>query len=234
MTNNWQVESDKAYADLEFGPAVYKACTHCQSAIEIVPLLAGNTLGGTLWSDGFLDTEQMPEQDLLGRCRHCNEIVSLADLEPHPQQEAPADNEDFSYLSLTLADYEMLLQHLGNIAEYYHVYLRTKFWQLSNHQRRHSDTTIPLTEQEQENLQALLPLLGNEDADRLLRAEIYRQQGEFERAQRVLSDPFDHRVSEVMVRLKQLVRQEDQSLTMIFSHEPADATAARCNATSNG
>ncbi|MGF1761664.1 hypothetical protein L4D76_27945 [Photobacterium sagamiensis] len=233
MTNTWQVESSKAYADLEFGPTVYKACTHCQSAIEIVPLLSGNTLGGTLWSDGFLETDQMPEQDLLGRCRHCNEIVSLADLEPHPQQEVPADNDDYSYLSLTLVDYEMLLQQLGDIAEYYHPYLRIKFWQRNNDQRRYSDPTVPFTEQEQQNLQALLSLLGDEDAGRLLKAEIYRQQGEFEHAQRVLSDPFDHRVSEVVMRLKQLVREKNQFLTKIFSGEAACNTTAGCNITSN-
>ncbi|MGF1760278.1 hypothetical protein L4D76_20580 [Photobacterium sagamiensis] len=233
MTNTWQVESDKAYAELEFGTAVYKACTHCQSAIEIIPLLSGNTLGGTLWSDGFLETDQMPNQDLLGRCRHCNNIVCLSDLKPYPQQEDPADTGDHSYLSLTLADYEMLLQQLGNIAEHYHPYLRLKFWQRSNDQRRYSDPTVLFTEQEQQNLQALLPLLGDEDAGRLLKAEIYRQQGEFEHAQRVLSDPFDHRVSEVVMRLKQLVREKNQFLTMIFSGKAEGNSATCCNTTTS-
>lgn len=233
MTNTWQLESDKAHTDLEFGTSEYKACTHCQSAIEIVPLLSGNTLGGQLWSDGFLEADQMPEQDLLGRCRHCNEIICLTDLQPHPQQEGFADNNDYSYLSLTLTDYEKLLQQLGDIAEYYHAYLRIKFWQRSNDQRRHSNSMSPLTEQEQQNLQALLLLLDNEDASRLLKTEIYRQQGEFERAQRELSDPFDHRVSEVVVRLKQLVREKNQYLAPIFDGDSVGGSIPRCKATSN-
>ncbi|RTR39210.1 hypothetical protein EKG38_09845 [Shewanella canadensis] len=232
MINQWQVNSEQAYAELEFGPPVYKACVHCQSAIEIIPLLSGNPLGGTLWSDGFQETEQMPVQDLLGRCRHCNEIVSLVDLEPYPTPKVPSDNDDCSYVSLTLGDYEMLLQQLGDIAEEYHAYLRIKFWHQRNDQRRHSDTSMPLTAQEQQNLQQLLPLLDNVDAERLLKVEIYRQFGDFEQAKRVLSDPFDHRVSDVVQRLRQLVRDKNSRLEMIYSGEAARHSAAPCNATS--
>ena len=110
-----------------------------------------------------------------------------------------------------------MIEHIDQIAENYHLYLRIKFWQLSNHARRNDEQAAPLSESERANLEAILPLFGNEDPDRLLKADALRQLGEFERAEGVLADPFQQQVKDIVLRLKELVREKETRPAIIFS-----------------
>ena len=171
---------DPTTAPLRLGEPIYRACDACGKPIKIVPLLSGNTLGGTLWSDGYMDTPHLPEQPLLARCRGCNEIVCLGDLAPVPRPDSPSDNADYGYLALDLRDFRELLADLDGVTREYQAYVRIKFWHLSNDCRRHDQPDLPLAAEERDNLFSLLELLRDDDASRLLKAEIYRELGDFE------------------------------------------------------
>ena len=219
-------------APLRFGDPLYRACDHCGRAIGIVPLLSGNALGGTLWSDGYLQASQLPEQALLGRCRGCGEIVCLVDLRPLPPPDEPGKGEDYTFLPLTLDDFAGLLANLDGVSENFHAYLRIKFWQLSNDRRRRGETEAPLSEQERENLLSLLELLGTEEPDRLMKAEICRQLEDFDRAEELLAAPFDERISPVVERMQRLVQQRNHRLVKILSGEaPRSSSAAKLGST---
>jgi hypothetical protein len=202
---------------LAFGDPIYKACDHCQQAISIIPLISGNPIGGELWSDGYMEAPQLPEQQLLGRCPHCGEIVCIPELSDYSNPVTLDQNQDYAFKLLALEDYALMLEHLEHIDDEYHLYLRIKFWQMCNHPRRNAETELPLSKEEIANLESLLALLGNDDSDRLLKADILRQLGEFERARRVLSDPFQQQVKDIVLRIKELVNAELSQPAIIFS-----------------
>lgn len=201
---------------LAFGQTSYKCCENCQQPVAIVPLLSGNPMGGTLWSDGHMDAPQLPEQELLGKCGHCGEIACLAELQDYAGPAAVDNAADHAFKPLTLDDYRMLVDHIDLIDASYHLYLRLKCWQLGNHPRRQADAERPLSENETENLQQLLMLFGDDEPDRLLKAEVFRQLGDFERAENALVGPFHSQAGDIVSRLRELVRQRQSQLAVIF------------------
>jgi hypothetical protein len=214
---NLSPDAKSTHEPLRFGDPIYKACSHCQQAIEIKPMLSGNALAGDLWSDGYMDAPQLPEQELLGKCGQCGEVVCLSELDSWPAGSELSADKDYAFQHLALSDYEQLLTHVEHISEEFHVYMRMRYWQLSNHQRRVSETAIPLSDAEISNLENLAGQLSTDDASRLLKAEVFRELGEFERAERVLSDPFQQSVSDVVLRLKTLVEEKNPALVKIYA-----------------
>ncbi len=205
---------------LRYGEPVYRGCDNCGRAVKIVPLLSGNTLGGSLWSDGYLEAPQLPEQSLLGKCRGCGEIVCLADLPPHPAPGIKDKSEDYTFVPLALDDYEYLLANLDNVSAAYQLYIRIMFWQVSNHKRRGSGDVEPLSDSERDNLMELQKLLGNAQADRLIKVEVLRQCQAFEEAEALLADEaFDEGVMSIVERLRQLVAKRNAGLVKLFSCE---------------
>ncbi len=203
---------------LQYGEPVYKSCSDCAQAIEIRPLLSGNPVGGDLWSDGYMDTPFLPEQQLLGACPHCSAIVFLASLEPYSLTAGLDPSVNYQFEPLCLEDYDRLIENLHHIAEDHHAYLRIKYWHMGNHPRRNQDADAALSENERDNLIALLELLGNDDPDRLMQAEIYRELGDFDNANRILSNPFYPQVNDIVLRLRTLVKNRNSSLEKIYAN----------------
>ncbi len=215
MTNSTP-DAGSTWEPLAFGAPSYKCCDHCQQPVAIIPLLSGNPIGGTLWSDGYMDAPQLPEQKLLGKCAHCGEISCLPELQDYADPAAVDNAADHAFEPLTLDDYLMLVGHIDLIDASYHLYVRLKCWQLSNHPRRQADSERPLSESEKENLQQMLMLFGDDEPDRLLKAEVFRQLGDFERAENALLGPFHSQAGDIVLRLRELVRQRQSQLAVIF------------------
>ena len=125
-----------------------------------------------------------------------------------------------------MSDYAALLEGIEDIAEQFHVYLRLRFWQLNNHARRGRRDAASLSDIERANLVELRTLLGNDDADRLIKAEISRELGEFERAEALLTDPVAPEFTPMVERLRPLVAAREGGVVMIFSGVPGDEIPA--------
>lgn len=216
MTDLTQEASD-SWQPLAFGEPSYKCCNHCEQPVAIVPLVSGNPIGGTLWSDGYVDAPQLPEQELLGKCVGCGEILCLPELQDYADPAAVDNAADCAFEALTLDDYRVLVDHIDHIDASYHLYVRLKFWQLGNHPRRRAGSEEPLSESETENLQKLLMLFGDDEADRLLKAEVLRQLGDFEQAENTLVGPFQDQAGDIVSRLGEMVRQRQSRLAVIAS-----------------
>ncbi len=201
---------------------IYKQCAHCGAPIALSPILRPHSPGGTLWSDGYLETSSA-EPPLLGKCWACGAIGCLTELPTIESAAPPADEADCGVVPLTLDDYALLLDNLQEISAQFHSYLRIKFWQLNNHRRRGNDDTMPLSDVERTNLTELLRLLGEEDANRLLKVEILRQLQEFEDARMVLNTilsdmvngAFDEQYGPLVARLRQSIAEGDARLLRI-------------------
>jgi hypothetical protein len=91
------------------------------------------------------------------------------------------------------------------------VYLRTVYWRLMNDPRRRSQSPIALSREEQLNLRNLLTLVDEMDeSSRLIRAEIYRELGEFEECAKALDYDFSDDYISVAVTIYML--QEEKLL----------------------
>jgi hypothetical protein len=201
---------------LAFGETRYKSCDHCRQPVAIAPLLSGNPIGGALWSDGYMDAPQLPEQELLGKCAHCGEILCLPEQQDAPGPGAIGHASDHAFEPLTLDDFRLLLDHIDQIDTSHHLYVRLKCWQLGNHPRRQAESGRPLSDSETENLQQLLLLLGDDEADRLLKAEVFRQLGDFKRAENALVGPFHGQAGDIVSRLRELVRRRQSQVAQVL------------------
>ena len=201
------------------GEAVYKQCPQCGAPIRLSPMPSPDALCGALWSDGYLEHPDLSEPPILGRCRACESIGCLAELPVLADLPQVAPGIDHSFLPLTADDYAVLLDNLQDISLQFHAYLRIRYWQLHNHRRRGSDHPPPLSDVERANLNELLNLLGDADADRLITAEILRQLQEFEAAEAVLARRFDDQVNPIAQRLRELVRDRRAELVKIYADE---------------
>ena len=210
-------ETSSTFEPLAFGEPSYKSCDHCRQPVAITPLLSGNPIGGTLWSDGYVDAPQLPEQELLGKCARCGEISCLPELQDFPDPADIDDTVDHAFEPLILDDYQVLVDNIDLIDPSYHLYVRLKCWQLGNHPRRQAGSGQPLSESETENLQQLLTLFGDDEAERLLKAEVFRQLGDFEQAEESLVGPFHGQAGDIVSRLKDLVHQRKSQLAEIVS-----------------
>ncbi len=211
------LETGDTWKPLAFGDPSYKCCDYCRQPVAIIPLVSGNPIGGTLWSDGYVDAPQLPEQELLGKCAHCGEIICLPELLDYADTAAVDNVADHAFEPLTLDDYLMLVDQIAHIDASYHLYVRLKCWQLGNHPRRQADSEQPLSESETENLQQLLLLLGDDEADRMLKAEVLRQLGDFVQAEDILVGQFHGQAGDIVSRLKEMVRQRQRQVAVIFS-----------------
>ncbi len=201
---------------------IYKQCAHCGAPIALSPILRPHSPGGTLWSDGYLETSSA-EPPVLGKCRACGAIGCLTELPTIESTVPPADEADCGVVPLILDDYALLLDNLQEISARFHLYLRIQFWHLNNHRRRGKDDAAPLSDGECANLIELLQLLGDEDPNRVLKAEILRQLQEFEGAKTVLNDifsdmvkgTFDERFTPIVERLRLLIADRNAQLVTI-------------------
>ncbi len=204
---------------------IYKQCAHCGAPIKLTTVLPHHSPGGTLWSDGYLEIPGVPEPPVLGKCRACGAIGCLAELATIENAVPPASEAEYNVVPLTLDDYALLLDNLEEIAAPFHPYLRIRFWQLNNNRRRREDDAIPLSDVERANLTELLQLLGEEDANRLLKVEILRQLQEFEVAKKVLgaistdmaNGRLDDKYAPLIARLQQSVAEGNARLMVIYS-----------------
>jgi hypothetical protein len=202
---------------------IYKQCAHCGAPIKLSTILPHHSPGGSLWSDGYFDTPGVPEPPVLGKCWACGAIGCLTELPTMEGAVQPPDGADCDVIPLTLDDYALLLDNLQEISAHFHSYLRVRFWQLNNDRRRRKGDDIPLSDVEQTNLTELLQLLGEEDANRLLKVEIFRQLQEFEAARMllntILSDMANGRFNEqygpLVARLRQSIAEGNARLMII-------------------
>ena len=160
----------------------------------------------------------LPDQPALIKCRHCQallwieaqnllEEIDFGDRTAYPAAQA--------YLLPTLEDYRDVLTSGDSDLEQAR-YPRFQIWWTGNDRRRNCATPLPLSEPEIENLWELTTLLYEVDEpDRLMKAEILRELGEFTEALTLLSEPFTQEFLESAFIIRDLARAGDPQVEEI-------------------
>ena len=194
------------------GPTLIKQCAGCAQPFAQETLASGNTFGAKYWTDGKTEAPMLPDQPALIKCPHCQALlwieaqnlldeVDFGDRTAYPAAQA--------YLLPTFEDYWEVLAS-GDCDLEQERYLRFQIWWTGNDQRRNRTTPLPLSEPEIENLWALMALLYEVDEpDRLMKAEMLRELGEFTEALTLLSEPFAPDFLESACIMRDLARAGD-------------------------
>jgi len=197
-------------------------CPHCDGEMLNYVGISGNTIGATLWTDGFLDAPMLQPYVRAIRCPHCSKAFFRDDARSSgiSREDSLAEGDDAvpGVYDGGLSAYRELLGKTDD-RERMH-YLRIRIWHAQNdkvrkahgkalRERRRarfggaSDDTdaapplkveVPVANASfQANLRALLELLGDNPDDTLMRAEIWRELGGFDQALEIARTISDER-----------------------------------------
>ena len=216
------------------GPTLIKKCSACGGLIEEETLISGNTCGAVFWTDGEFYAPMMPDQPELVKCPHCKALLWIEELEVVgddgrnryddfvPVVIAGLDSQTARpYTMPSIWDYFRLLKNeLPGLDR--ECYLRLRAWRAGNRKRRGSeylpgmfrikngDPLAPLSRAEIDNMDTLSGLLDeDDDEDRLLKAELLRELGYFEKCLGLLAKPFKEEFRNAAAFIKGLAYDRD-------------------------
>ena len=226
------------------GPTCVYECSQCYGLFSRRSISSGNTLRSRYRSDGRMDAPMLPTTPLLSACPHCKTPVfwpkakELAKYETYARKYFSTSEPDPKQLEFERQQFELETQYKNSpqysevtatqmaeflngfeFSEKHELTLRMQFWWVSNDDRlAYNRDALSLSEHE--NLKKLLQLLGKDsDSMMLLRAEIYRELGEFEAAKRCLN--FDFHENQA-ARAEQLMRAIEEENTLPFRFVSSD------------
>ena len=170
---------------------IIRECPHCKAHVVQEGTVSGNTIGATYWTDGKREAKMLPDHPLLVKCPVCGglfwvdesvEVDMGFDAAKGKQQVmAPSGKEMLEFLSRPALprDKEM--------------FLRVAAWRSANDAWRRVPNATPAFSKDQvQNLKALSELLDQmEPNQRILKAEIARELGNFEQCLLLLSYQFE-------------------------------------------
>lgn len=212
-------------------------CDGCSSLIkEEYTSISNSMLFGVphkkYWSDGKVATQTIAsilasgEKDdlVVAKCPHCAKILWLDELEIVTQSIFPSSlTDDSNTIENTKPIKELSFFEYIDVAEQETNTNKIKFcrwrvWQLGNDRRRtKSNNEIALNEFEISNLNKLLDLLSSDTANEiLLKAEIYRELGDFTKSLEVLEYlPAKERNREIYTKIFELNHAREVKITVV-------------------
>ena len=183
-------------------------CPHCGALKEVLQLMSGNTIGATLWSDAKQIAPMLPRVSYIQRCPTCGKyFFRTKDVMAGTSNNYGGGTGDLplEYLKQALTQ----LQPTGNDE---HILRINILWAFNDRYGNMEQSDIPIEEWEYhvDNVHHLVQM----DIDALLRAELFREIGDFEQAIQILQS---HEVADNLKDLqRQLLQQAQQHNRKIF------------------
>lgn len=182
------------------GRAKILACPHCGGKKEILNLLSGNTCGRVLWSDLKTILPMLPQASYVQKCPHCGRyyITSRQRTEEMGSEfcletgelSYPEMKEAWEELSvledLTLDERRSMLIML--VWTFNDMYTRNEADDPSDEENKEKqdETKKEIPAEEKEYMESVVKQLLTQDVDDLFRAELLREIGAFDEAQKYL------------------------------------------------
>ena len=215
-----------------------KRCPKCGSIFTTTSLHSCNTIGAKHYTDGFIWGPMYGEQSALLRCPSCEEYLWRDEL---PTIESTTDYDYYrTFLCKSLPDaldmglliYESAVRmkawHTGEQEK--HIRIRSWWlynsayrklphrpWRLSDRgSAEQQKEQFVLSCEQEDNLRALLKLLDLSDLEMLImRAEIFRELGEFEECLELLSKVTDGRLQRAVDVIRRLAMSGKRRVEII-------------------
>ena len=187
---------------------IIRECPHCKAHVVQEETVSGNTIGATYWTDGKREAKMLPNHPLLAKCPVCgglfyvDEVVEVDtgfDAAKGKQQVlAPSEKELLGFLAGP------------GLPRDKELYVRVSAWRSANDAWRKLPNATPAFSKNQvQNLHILSEMLDeSEPNQRILKAEIAREMGEFDKCLELLSQPFDERYGHAVGFIKKLAEEK--------------------------
>ena len=195
-------------AVLAYYPAlIVRECPHCKAHVVQEETLSGNTIGAKFYTDGKREAKMLPNHPLLAKCPACQRLFWIDEAvevdmgfdaaKGKQQVLAPSEKELLGFLSGPALPRDKEL------------YVRVRAWRSANDAWRWNPNATPAFSKDQEqNLKALSDMLDEKEPNqRILKAEIARELGNFDECIGLLSHPFDERYGYAVGFIKKLAEE---------------------------
>lgn len=209
------------------GPDIFYECPECKTRVYTPSLLSGNTFGADFFSDGKCYAPMLPEYPILTRCRNCHFIFWFEHQTPVAEfelgQTRPPEFEQI--LQAEMPDLPVYIEVIENSlfsSEPEEIYIRKKIHQEVNDFIRwgqEQELKDELHVYWMENSRKLLKLLENNSLIDLilLKAELYRNLGEFEKSLEILLTIQDEHYKDVVEQMKNECHKENRQVFLLKS-----------------
>ena len=193
-------------------------CPHCGAKKEVLQLMSGNTIGATLWSDAKQIAPMLPRVSHIQRCPTCGKYFFYT-------QEVKVGTSDcygggtgdlpLEYLQQALDQ----LQPTGDDESALRFYI---LWAFNDRYGDMEQSDIPVDEWEYhvDNVHHLVQM----DIEDLLKAELYREIGEFELAIQFLKSlEVTEETKELYHKILQQAKQHNRKVFVLYGKIPRSA-----------
>ena len=204
------------------GPDIIRECPQCQISIRQQTTMSGNTIRAQYWTDGKMIALMLPDLPWLVKCPKCGTLFWL-DEAKKIGAEGGLWGDDTTWpdaVSSSLpseADFLSMLS-AGPLPREKELYARTRAWWAANDAARTNEmATVSFSPAQEENLHALAGLQDEKNPDeRITKAEIFRELGEFDECIELLEAPFENnRHTKVATFIKTHAEQKSQQVREI-------------------
>ena len=163
----------------------------------------------------------LPDQPWLVKCQHCGSLVwideqmQVGEIDPWGSE---TDNRNRfpdarPGSTPTLQDYANVL-NVGESDTNKERYVRLRAWWAGNDLRRESGQSTPFDSFETQNLRAFLTLLDEaDDNDRIMKAEVLRELGDFNEAEKLLATEYDDELKQAVSMIRELNQKRIATVT---------------------
>jgi hypothetical protein len=197
---------------------IVRECPHCKAHVVQEETLSGNTIGAKFYTDGKREAKMLPDHPALVKCPACS---SLFYVDEAVEVDTGFDEAKGKQQVLAPSGKEMLDFLTGPaLPRDKELYVRISAWRSANDAWRWNQNATPSFSKEQvQNLKALSDMLDEtEPNQRILKAEIARELGEFDNCLLLLSQPFDERYGYAVGFIKKLA---EEKVRVVRSISPA-------------
>lgn len=202
------------------GPTLVRECPSCHGHIIETTMASGNTFGALFWPDGKMEAPMMPNYAAYVGCAHCKDSFWIENIKEVARFSWGEKIEDTFPDAARYKEptEEIFLQGLKetNLTKNKEIYLRSNLMRLYNDINRDQRIQKLSSKAQIENWKRLLEILGDEHTpDKLLKGEIYREMGEFDKAKETLKGEFDEDYLQSLDILNKLIEARDSRIMCI-------------------
>jgi phage FluMu protein Com len=187
---------------------IVRECPHCKAHVVQEETVSGNTIGAKFYTDGKREAKMLPNHPWLVKCPECK---SLFWVDEAVEVDTGFDAAKGKQQVLALSENELLGFLSGPaLPRDKELYVRVWAWRSANDAWRRVPNATPAFSKDQvQNLHALSAMLDESGPNqRILKAEIARESGEFDECLRLLSHPFDERYGHAVGFIKKLAEEK--------------------------
>lgn len=168
------------------GPARILTCPYCGANKKVLRLLSGNTFNQVIWSDYKTIAPMLPKVSFVQKCPSCGGFFLMSRQQLRYGEDYSFEKGDLSYRELKDAWYA-LKDSLDLTDDEKIEMLSMQVWAYNDEYTRENVIPIPLEEQQYIH-NIIDDLIDLSNVDILLKAELLRETGRFNKSMDLLND----------------------------------------------